>query len=326
MNHMGGLIDWTLDRRLTNQIDDSMQVVNDENNKNDRETIQPSTAITRCPPHLCSPPSPSPHVSTVTVVLSNRSPYKVIKERSLCAYGILPLVNLPLGLFPSLIPPPLLTPPSSADGTCRLWGLWDASSATSLPDNTPLPIDAVVMPHSQHIGERYKDVTSVNWSPNGQHLATGCYDGVARVWTALGHLEMELNDHSGPVFSLKWSKDGQYLLSGSYDRRSIIWNPLTGKAVKTYLLHSAPVLDVDWSDSDLFATCSSDRTIFICKVSTTESTAIRALRGHEDEVNSVSWSPGGQYLASCSDDSTAKVLSLLLVLAVVTSVPFSSLF
>jgi transducin (beta)-like 1 len=201
-----------------------------------------------------------------------------------------------------------------------LWGLWDASSGAALPDGTNVPIDAVVMPHSQHIGERYKDVTSVNWSPDGKHLATGCYDGVARVWTALGNLEMELHDHNGPVFSLKWSKDGQFLLSGSYDRRSIIWNPVTGKAVKTYHLHSAPVLDVDWSDSDLFATCSSDRTIYICKVSTPDSSAIRTLVGHEDEVNSVSWSPGGQYLASCSDDSTAKVslassaLSLLLSL------------
>lgn len=29
--------------------------------------------------------------------------------------------------------------------------------------------------------------------------------------------------------------------------------------------------------------------------------------GHEDEVNSVCWAPGGHLLASCSDDSTAKV-------------------
>ncbi len=31
-------------------------------------------------------------------------------------------------------------------------------------------------------GEKYKDVTSVTWSPDGEHLATGCYDGMARVW------------------------------------------------------------------------------------------------------------------------------------------------
>ena len=148
---------------------------------------------------------------------------------------------------------------SSADGTCRLWRLLDDSRARLAEDGSEVAIDAAIMPHSQYIGERFKDVTSVNWSPDGEHLATGCYDGIARVWTAMGQLQKELQEHSGPVFSLKWSKNGKYLLSGSYDKRSIVWDPETGTAVKTYLLHKAPVLDVDWSDSDTFATCSSDR-------------------------------------------------------------------
>jgi WD40 repeat protein len=147
----------------------------------------------------------------------------------------------------------------SADGTCRLWELTDARKARDAEFGSEVAVNAAVMPHSQYIGERYKDVTSVNWSPDGQHLATGCYDGIARVWTASGTLKMELQEHNGPVFSLKWSKNGKYLLSGSYDKRSIVWDPETGAAVKTYLLHKAPVLDVDWSDSDVFATCSSDR-------------------------------------------------------------------
>ena len=33
------------------------------------------------------------------------------------------------------------------------------------------------------------------------------------------------------------------------------------------------------------------------------------LKGHTDEVNAVCWSPGGRYLASCSDDSAAKIWS-----------------
>jgi transducin (beta)-like 1 len=133
--------------------------------------------------------------------------------------------------------------------------------AKALENDTEVPIEAAVMPHSQYIGERYKDVTSVNWSPDGKLLATGCYDGVARVWNASGALQRELQEHNGPVFSLKWSKNGKYLLSGSYDRRSIVWDSETGEALKTYLLHGAPVLDVDWSDSDVFATCSSDRLV-----------------------------------------------------------------
>lgn len=35
-----------------------------------------------------------------------------------------------------------------------------------------------------------------------------------------------------------------------------------------------------------------------------------SFEGHTDEVNSVCWAPGGQLLASCSDDSTAKVWSV----------------
>lgn len=38
-----------------------------------------------------------------------------------------------------------------------------------------------------------------------------------------------------------------------------------------------------------------------------ENSYIRKLEGHKDEVNAICWSPGGRYLASCSDDSTAKI-------------------
>ena len=45
-------------------------------------------------------------------------------------------------------------------------------------------------------------------------------------------------------------------------------------------------------------------------MSSPDSAPIRSFRGHTDEVNAVCWSPGGQYLASCSDDGTAKIWSL----------------
>ena len=147
----------------------------------------------------------------------------------------------------------------SADGSCRLWGPLDIAATKSIENNGELPLEVAVMPHSNFIGERYKDVTSVNWSPDGNHLATGCYDGIARVWDSMGHLKTELQEHNGPVFSLKWSRNGEYILSGSYDRRAIVWNPMTGEIVKIFHLHDAPVLDVDWSNSDMFATCSSDK-------------------------------------------------------------------
>ena len=80
--------------------------------------------------------------------------------------------------------------------------------------------------------------------------------------------------------------------------------------LKSFALHSAPVLDVDWKDSDTFATCSSDKKIHVCKVTTTDpSTPTHTFDGHTDEVNAICWSPCGRYIASCSDDHTAKIWS-----------------
>jgi transducin (beta)-like 1 len=50
------------------------------------------------------------------------------------------------------------------------------------------------------------------------------------------------------------------------------------------------------------------RSIFICQVSSTEpNSSLKCFKQHQDEVNVVCWSPGGMYLASCSDDGTAKI-------------------
>lgn len=68
------------------------------------------------------------------------------------------------------------------------------------------------------------------------------------------------------------------------------------------------ILDVDWMDNTTFASCSSDKTIFVCRVGETE--PLKKWAGHEDEVNAVRWDPTGQYLASCSDDMTTKIWSL----------------
>lgn len=136
---------------------------------------------------------------------------------------------------------------------------WSTSS-----DDVPLATS--VMPHLQVEGQKGKDVTSLAWSPDGLYLATGCYDGLARIWDSSGALHMVLTEHTGPIYSLKWSKSGKYILSGSFDRRAIIWSAATGTVLKIYdKLHNAPVLDVDWNPNgtnsngdDIFATCSID--------------------------------------------------------------------
>jgi transducin (beta)-like 1 len=55
---------------------------------------------------------------------------------------------------------------------------------------------------------------------DGKFLATGSYDGYARIWTTEGRLASTLGQHKGPIFALKWNKEGNYILSAGVDKVS----------------------------------------------------------------------------------------------------------
>ena len=189
----------------------------------------------------------------------------------------------------------------SGDASARIWQMGGTKAANGLG-----PV--CLLPHGTGpTDKKNKDVTTLEWSSDGKLLATGSYDGVARVWSLKGSLVHTLRGHKGPIFSLKWNKTGNYLLSGSYDKTTIVWDVSSGSGFikQQFEDHQAPALDVDWKDDETFASCSTDKTVHICKVGSDK--PLKTYTGHTDEVNAVKWDPSGTLLASCSDDCTAKV-------------------
>lgn len=189
----------------------------------------------------------------------------------------------------------------SGDASARIWQMGGAKASAGLG-----PVR--LLPHGTGPRDRKnKDVTTLEWSSDGKLLATGSYDGVARVWSRNGALVHTLRGHKGPIFSLKWNRRGNYLLSGSYDKTTIVWDVSgsTGFVEQQFNDHQAPALDVDWKDDTTFASCSTDKTVHICRVGMPR--PLKTYTGHTDEVNAVKWDPSGTLLASCSDDCTAKV-------------------
>jgi transducin (beta)-like 1 len=75
----------------------------------------------------------------------------------------------------------------SGDSTARIWkmppGLKGAAAAAAASASS------TVLKHSAEVGDKNKDVTTLEWNREGALLATGSYDGVARIWSRDGTLQ-----------------------------------------------------------------------------------------------------------------------------------------
>ncbi|CBJ29893.1 conserved unknown protein [Ectocarpus siliculosus] len=191
----------------------------------------------------------------------------------------------------------------SGDSTARIWQISPKLRGSKVAEEASRT--SMVLKHSKEVGDKNKDVTTLEWNREGTLLATGSYDGVARIWSQDGALQHTLEAHEGPIFSLKWNDKGNFLLSGSSDKSAIVWDVARGDVQQQFRFHEAPTLDVDWKDDLTFATCSTDKAIHTCVIG--EEYPRQTFTGHCDEVNAIKWDPSGTFLASCSDDYTAKI-------------------
>jgi WD40 repeat protein len=127
---------------------------------------------------------------------------------------------------------------------------------------------------------------------------------------------MSLAGHNGPIFSLKWDCNQTMLLSGCADRKVrrravglqpshavarlqertacagrgtltltltltltaqvIVWDFKAGRQKQEWALHQAATLDVDWRDATSFASCSSDKLIYVYSIGMEAPLRVRA--------------------------------------------------
>ena len=192
----------------------------------------------------------------------------------------------------------------SGDSTARIWNVTNAQTAKT---------QSLILHHrleSREENEKMtnRDVTSLDWNVQGTLLATGSYDGFARIWKSNSELLSTLGMHKGPIFALKWNKAGNLILTAGVDKTTCVWDANTGLCTQQFAFHTAPALDVDWRDNEVFASCSTDHFIHICRLG--HERPLFSFSEHTNEVNAIRWNPSGELLASCSDDMTLKVWSI----------------
>lgn len=121
-----------------------------------------------------------------------------------------------------------------------------------------------------------KEINSIRFSPDGNLLASGSDDNLAKIWSMVSTEPLQvLSQHTRSIYTLRWSPTGDgtgnpiqlVLATASFDKTAKIWNPETGSCLHT-------------------------------------------LVNHTESVNSISFSPNGEYLASGSFDKKVNVWSV----------------
>jgi WD40 repeat protein len=123
--------------------------------------------------------------------------------------------------------------------------------------------------------EDHLPVRVTAWSPDGAYLATGGDKVVINIYhTSNWTVHKVLSGHKGSIQSMAWSPDGAYLLSGS--------------GTDKVDMHNMP-----------------ENEIWVWNTTTWLKEAV--MKGHQDGVLDVRFSPNGTRVASSSDDKTIRI-------------------
>jgi WD40 repeat protein/serine/threonine protein kinase len=187
------------------------------------------------------------------------------------------------------------------------------------------------------------EISSITFSPDGKHLASGSSDNTAKIWDAQTGQEVHtLKGHNDSVDYLAFTPDANRLVSLGYDRTlkmwdvktgkelfSLpgrnrrfavspdgkrlataanegfvkIWNALTGKELHS-LSHSSYSIAFS-RDGKRLASGSGERTVKVWDAVTGKE--LLTFKGHPNVVMGVLFSPDGTRLASASNDGTVKL-------------------
>ncbi|KAJ1394638.1 WD40/YVTN repeat-like-containing domain superfamily [Sesbania bispinosa] len=140
-------------------------------------------------------------------------------------------------------------------------------------------------------------VTSVNWAPDGRHIAIGLHNSEVQLWDTASYRQLRTlrGGHRQRVGSLAWNN--HILTTGGMDGR-IVNNDVRIRShiVETYRGHEHEVCGLKWSASgQQLASGGNDNLLYIWDRATASSNSaikwLHRLENHTSAVKALAWCP-----------------------------------
>ncbi|MGI5292854.1 eIF2A-related protein [Nonomuraea polychroma] len=171
----------------------------------------------------------------------------------------------------------------STDRTARVWDLSTGEELHRLVHDSP--------------------VYAVAFDPEGRRVATGAYDGTICVWDLTARLETFVSVEDRWVDDVAFHPGGTMLTAATYTSVSV-WDVITAAQVRRVASDDVHSVAFDPTGTRL---AIGTRAASVWEVETGQETHRFP---HESIVLGVAFHPGGEWLASCSSDGTARVWDL----------------
>jgi WD40 repeat protein len=184
----------------------------------------------------------------------------------------------------------------AGDRTVRLWNVSTGEQHRCL-NASQIQVDPVMRERTPLFGEIY----SVDFAPNGQHVAFCGAGGLVGLWdVTTGEVVRLFTGHESAVWALAVSPDGRQLLTGGYDSTVRLWNMKTGEELQRLAAHTESIKSVAISPDGRRALSGSwDKTMRLWDLGSGEQ--LEVFEGHEEWVWSVHFAPDGRQAISGSE-------------------------
>jgi eukaryotic-like serine/threonine-protein kinase len=149
----------------------------------------------------------------------------------------------------------------------------------------------------REIAEAHRsDVFFLEFSADGEHLASAGYDGEAILWdTRIWEPDVRLRGHAHGVRRVRFSPDDSMIATASWDRSVRLWDRATGELLHVLEGHTHFVFDVAFDpDGRFLVSAAWDGTLRVWDLGTRRELA--AFVSNEARVYSVTVLPGGREL------------------------------